>query len=77
MKNLFIWAKGVLPYLNLTNHHIRINGRKQVDQTRCEFLKKDYLHGFPAYCGFEVTHVEHGIFETRVRVRPDHHLTDQ
>jgi len=47
-----------------------------VDQTQREFLKKDYLQGFPAYCGFEVTHVEHGIFETRLQVRPDHHQQD-
>jgi len=37
-----------------------------------EHLKKDYVRGFPGYCGFEVTHVNAGIFETRLHPRPEH-----
>ncbi|MFC1488379.1 PaaI family thioesterase [Thermodesulfobacteriota bacterium] len=39
---------------------------------RFEFLKKDFVQGFPAYCGFEVERAEQGIFETRLQIRPDH-----
>ncbi len=41
-----------------------------------EFLKRDYVQGFPAYCGFEVERVEDGVFETRLAVRPDHRQQD-
>ena len=41
-----------------------------------EDLKKDYTQGFPAYCGFEVIHVDHGIFESQLKVRPDHRQQD-
>jgi uncharacterized protein (TIGR00369 family) len=37
-----------------------------------EFLKKDFVQGFPAFCGFEVLHVDHGVFETRLVIRNDH-----
>ena len=37
-----------------------------------EHLKKDYVQGFPEYCGFEVTRVDRGIFETRLQLRPEH-----
>jgi uncharacterized protein (TIGR00369 family) len=43
---------------------------------RFEFLKKDYVQGFPAYCGFEVDRAEYGIFETRLSVRPEHTQQD-
>jgi acyl-coenzyme A thioesterase PaaI-like protein len=41
-----------------------------------EHLKVDYVQGFPAYCGFEVLHVAHGIFETRLKLRPEHRQQD-
>ncbi|UCH22173.1 MAG: PaaI family thioesterase [Deltaproteobacteria bacterium] len=41
-----------------------------------EHLKVDYVQGFPAYCGFEVLHVAHGIFETRLILRPEHRQQD-
>jgi len=37
-----------------------------------DHLRKDYVQGFPEYCGFEVTRVERGIFETRLQLRPVH-----
>ena len=37
-----------------------------------DHLRKEYVQGFPEYCGFEVTRVEHGIFETRLQLRPAH-----
>ncbi|MBN1931699.1 MAG: PaaI family thioesterase [Desulfobacterales bacterium] len=43
---------------------------------RFEYLKKDYTQGFPAYCGFEVIHVGHGIFESQLKIRPDHRQQD-
>lgn len=41
-----------------------------------EFLRKDFLQGFPAFCGFEVTHADHGIFETRLNVLEQHRQQD-
>jgi uncharacterized protein (TIGR00369 family) len=37
-----------------------------------EFLKKDFVQGFPAYCGFEVIHADYGVFETRLMIRKEH-----
>jgi len=41
-----------------------------------EFLKKDFVQGFPAFCGFEVIGMGYGIFETRLKVRDDHRQQD-
>lgn len=43
-----------------------------MDKAWADFLKKDYLQGFPAYCGFEVLRVDEGRFETRLKLRPEH-----
>jgi uncharacterized protein (TIGR00369 family) len=40
------------------------------------FLKEDYLQGFPAFCGFEVERVDHGVFETRLAVGDMHRQQD-
>jgi len=40
------------------------------------FLKKDFVQGFPAFCGFEVTHTDHGVFETCLKVRVQHQQQD-
>ena len=37
-----------------------------------EFLKKDFVQGFPAYCGFEVTGAGDGFFQTRLSVENRH-----
>lgn len=47
-----------------------------MNNERIDFLKKDYVQGFPAYCGFEVKHVEYGIFESRLRIRSEHTQQD-
>ena len=39
---------------------------------RFEFLKKDYVQGFPADCGFEATQVNFGRFESRLAIQPKH-----
>jgi len=41
-----------------------------------EFLKKDFVQGFPAFCGFEVTHADHGVFETCLKVQEKHRQQD-
>ena len=41
-----------------------------------EFLKNDFIQGFPEYCGFEVTHADYGIFETRLKVLKKHQQQD-
>ncbi len=47
-----------------------------MDKHRLDFLKKDYVQGFPAFCGFEVEHVSHGQFQSRLKIRPDHRQQD-
>lgn len=41
-----------------------------------EFLKKDFVQGFPALCGFEVIRADHGVFETRLKVLNEHRQQD-
>jgi len=47
-----------------------------MNEERFEFLKKDYVQGFPAAIGFEVDRAEYGIFETRLDIRADHRQQD-
>lgn len=41
-----------------------------------EFLKDDFVQGFPAFCGFEVTRVDNGVFETRLKLSTEHRQQD-
>jgi uncharacterized protein (TIGR00369 family) len=41
-----------------------------------EFLEKDFIQGFSSFCGFEVTRVEFGIFETRLEINDKHRQQD-
>jgi uncharacterized protein (TIGR00369 family) len=41
-----------------------------------EFIKKDFVQGFPAFCGFEVIHADYGIFETCLNVTNEHRQQD-
>ena len=47
-----------------------------MDADRIEFLKNDYVKGFPGYCGFSVERVAAGIFETRLEARSEHSQQD-
>jgi uncharacterized protein (TIGR00369 family) len=47
-----------------------------MNQDRFDFLKRDYIQGFPAYCGFEVLRVAYGQFESNLKIRPDHRQQD-
>jgi uncharacterized protein (TIGR00369 family) len=47
-----------------------------MNKDRFEFLKKDYVQGFPAAIGFEVDQVADGIFDTRLKIRPEHRQQD-
>jgi uncharacterized protein (TIGR00369 family) len=47
-----------------------------MNQDRFDFLKRDYIQGFPAYCGFEVGGVAYGQFESNLKIRPDHRQQD-
>ena len=47
-----------------------------MNQDRFDFLKGDYIRGFPAYCGFEVDHVAYGRFEASLKIGPDHRQQD-
>ncbi|MBL7180948.1 MAG: PaaI family thioesterase [Pseudomonadota bacterium] len=43
---------------------------------RFEFLKKDYVRGFPADCGFEVETAGYGYFESRLNISVKHSQQD-
>ncbi|UCD89083.1 MAG: PaaI family thioesterase [Desulfobacterales bacterium] len=43
-----------------------------MSEERFEFLKKDYVQGFPADCGFEVSRVTYGEFISRLAIRTKH-----
>ncbi|MFX0137078.1 MAG: PaaI family thioesterase [Candidatus Hodarchaeota archaeon] len=47
-----------------------------MDENRIAFLKNDYIQGFPAYCGFIVNHVDFGVFESSLIIRPEHKQQD-
>ena len=40
------------------------------------YLKQDFVQGFPAYCGFKVDRVAQGAFETSLAVLPHHRQQD-
>ncbi len=47
-----------------------------MNKERLDYLKRDYVQGFPAYCGFEVDRVASGRFETSLKVGSDHRQQD-
>ena len=47
-----------------------------MDKEWAEFLKRDFVQGFPAYCGYRVDIVEYGKFHTSLKIRPDHRQQD-
>ncbi len=47
-----------------------------MDQARIEYLKEDFVQGFPAYCGFEVDRVAYGQFDTSLKLGPEHRQQD-
>ena len=47
-----------------------------MNQNRFDFLKRDYIQGFPAYCGFEVDQAAYGRFEASLKIGPDHRQQD-
>jgi len=47
-----------------------------MNKERLEFLKKDYVQGFPAAIGFEVERAEYGIFESRLKICSNHSQQD-
>lgn len=47
-----------------------------MDKDRIDFLKKQYVQGFPAYCGIKVGEVNEGTFNSILNVRPEHKQQD-
>lgn len=47
-----------------------------IDIERLEFLKKDFIQGFPAFCGFQVDYAEKGKFQSSLVLRPEHKQQD-
>jgi uncharacterized protein (TIGR00369 family) len=44
--------------------------------SRFEYLKKDFVQGFSATCGFEATRADHGLFESCLKVTDKHRQQD-
>jgi uncharacterized protein (TIGR00369 family) len=55
---------------------MRLRENKDVTSDWFAFLKKDFVQGFPAFCGFEVTHADHGLFETCLKIQEKHRQQD-
>ena len=47
-----------------------------MDINRIEFLRSDFVQGFPAYGGFIGDHISGGRFEPRRSVRSEHRQQD-
>lgn len=47
-----------------------------MDDKWAQFLRRDFVQGFPAYCGYEVALVGDGEFHTSLKIRPDHRQQD-
>ena len=43
---------------------------------RINFLKKDFVLGFPAYLGFQVDNVDDGLFESRLKIQQEYKQQD-
>lgn len=43
-----------------------------MDEERIAFLKKDFLTGFPSFCGFEVIRIQFGAMETKLKICQEH-----
>jgi uncharacterized protein (TIGR00369 family) len=57
------------------SHCWRVTGLS-MDKEWAEFLRRDFVQGFPAYCGYVVDLVAYGEFHTSLKVRPDHRQQD-
>lgn len=51
-------------------------GESFMNTERFEYLKKDYVQGFPETCGFEPQRVADGVFESSFEIRPIHSQQD-
>ncbi|MBU0987326.1 MAG: PaaI family thioesterase [Proteobacteria bacterium] len=47
-----------------------------MNDAQLAFLKRDFVQGFPADCGFEVVQASLGQFESRLKIRPAHSQQD-
>jgi uncharacterized protein (TIGR00369 family) len=47
-----------------------------MNEERSEFLKKDFVLGFPAYLGFQAESVDDGVFKSRLKILPEHKQQD-
>jgi len=47
-----------------------------MNEERIDFLKKDFVLGFPAYLGFQAVNIADGAFKSRLRIRPEYKQQD-
>lgn len=47
-----------------------------MDNKRIEFLKENFVQGFPAFCGFIVDRIDHGLMQSRIKIRSEHKQQD-
>lgn len=50
--------------------------RRELTQERKEFLEKDYRRGFIKFCGFQVSRIEKGLFESTLKISENHKTQD-
>lgn len=43
---------------------------------RFKFLLEDFAQGFPKHLGFQAIRIDHGIFESKLNIRPEHKQQD-
>lgn len=49
---------------------------RELTQKRIEFLEKDYRRGFIEFCGFRVSKIDKGIFESTLTIGENHKTQD-
>ena len=47
-----------------------------MNEERIDFLKKDFVLGFPAYLGFQAVNIADGAFKSKLRIRPEYKQQD-
>jgi len=48
----------------------------ELTRKRMEFLEKDYRRGFIEFCGFQVSKIEPGLFESTIKIGENHKTQD-
>lgn len=50
--------------------------KRELTRERIEFLEKDYRRGFIEFCGFQVSKIDKGLFESTLTIGENHKTQD-